>query len=200
MPGHQDFPLYIQFLRVHSLSKFLLYTNYHERGPRVIIIFSFFTPPALPPHSLSPTAPPSLSPSLPSSAMGGAGRSGRPAMGAPLLPPSTARPRALWRSPEVAGGGLPPPSPPAVASIPLSLRRSSSSELFRPPSPPPRCLLLPPPLWTAAMAVRNSAGRICHAGRALLGHSLRRHLRVAEEVGGAGSSGRTPFPSLSLSP
>ncbi|XP_039771980.1 atherin-like [Panicum virgatum] len=34
-------------------------------------------------------------------------------MGTPLLPPSTARPRALRRSPEVAGGGLPPPSPPA---------------------------------------------------------------------------------------
>ena len=55
MSGHRDSPLYIQFLRVHSLSKFLLYTNYHEWGPRVIIIFPFFNPP---PHSLSPTAAP----------------------------------------------------------------------------------------------------------------------------------------------
>ena len=98
LSGHRDSPLYIQFLRVHSLSKFLLYTNYHEWGPRVIIIFTFLPPPS--PLSLSHRGP-SLSPSLPSSARrprrGGAADGRRPRRAASACPSSLASPTAPAR-------------------------------------------------------------------------------------------------------
>ena len=50
--GHRDSLLYIQFLRAHSLSIFILHTNYQGVGPTCHNFFSFL------PLTLSPSFPP----------------------------------------------------------------------------------------------------------------------------------------------
>ncbi|KAG2596127.1 hypothetical protein PVAP13_5KG683607 [Panicum virgatum] len=123
----RDSPFYIQFLRVHSLSKFLLYTDYHEWSPRVII---FFNPRPPSPLSLSHRGPSLSFPPFLSRSLAGTRRAGGAATAAsprdgeqqpsraaslhlpPWRAPSPALGAAPWRHGTPHGGGqIPSPSP-----------------------------------------------------------------------------------------
>ena len=197
MSDHQDSPLYIQFLRVHSLSKFLLYTNYHEWGPRVIIIFPFLTPsplslshrgPSLSPSATAPLLPPPPPPSTSSSGGGprdAAARSGRGGRGPRGRCPSGP---ALRPAPRGHGGGAPRLPAPASGRDGASRPRRGRARAPPPSLPHSQPLLLPlPPLLTAPASARARAGQ-----------QRRRHGSPRAPPARAPAAAPLPLPSAEL--